>query len=109
MLTLYNYKATIVNVVDGDTVDCVLDLGFRASLTLRLRLLGVNAPEVHGPTRAAGLAARSFVAEHLLGRDVVVHTEKADVFGRYLAAITLDGEDFNRKLIDEGFAVPFMV
>lgn len=105
---LHNYEATVVNVVDGDTVDADVALGFHLTARLRLRLLGVNCPEMRGPTRQAGIAARMFVFDNLFGKEVIIHTEKADDFGRYLARITLDGVDFNRRLIDEGFAVPFM-
>lgn len=104
----YNYKAKIVNVVDGDTVDVAVSVGFLLTATLRLRLLGVNAPEMHGSTRDAGRAARAFVESNLLGKDVVIHTEKGDAFGRWLSVIYLDGELFNQRLIDEGHAVPFM-
>lgn len=108
MLDLWNYKATVVNVVDGDTIDATIRIGFLLTTTQRLRFLGVNCPEVHGPTRSAGLAAAEFTRQSLLGKDVVVHTEKDDVFGRWLAVVYVDGASFNQRLLDEGFAVPFM-
>jgi micrococcal nuclease len=104
----YVYNARITNVVDGDTVDAVVDLGFHASVTMRLRLADVNSPEVHGPTRDAGLAAAAFTRSTLGGKDVLIRTRKADDFGRYLARVwTGGGVDFNALLVESGFAVPY--
>lgn len=117
-MSVYTYKADIVNVVDGDTVDARIhanaDVGFNLKFDLafieRLRLLGVNCPEVHGATRAAGLAAKAFTTARLLGKTVTIRTEKGDSFDRWLASVTLDdGTDFSAALIDAGHAVPFMV
>ena len=102
---LYNYRATITNVVDGDTVDATIDLGFRMTSTQRLRLLGLDTPEKFGPTKTQGLAAKQFVMTNLLFQHVVIRTHKSDVFGRWLAVIFLGGVNFNQRLIDEGWAV----
>jgi micrococcal nuclease len=107
MLELYNYKATVLEVVDGDTVTVRIDMGLRTYSVHRLRLLGIDTPELRGPTREAGLAAKAFVVEHLLGKDVIIHTEKDDSFGRYLAHVYLDGASFNLLLLAEGHAVPY--
>ncbi len=103
--SIYEYRATITNVVDGDTVDATIQLGFRMSSVQRLRLLGLDTPEKFGPTKVQGLAAKQFVMTNLLGKTVVIRTHKSDVFGRWLAVIYLDGVDFNQRLIDEGWAV----
>lgn len=58
-------KATITRVIDGDTFDAVIDLGWRQSYATRIRLYGVNAPEVHGPEKSQGLAATKYVEEWL--------------------------------------------
>jgi micrococcal nuclease len=104
---LYYYRAKVVNVVDGDTIDAEISVGFHASLTARLRLLGVNCPEVHGATKEAGLAAAAFTRAALLGKDVLIRTEKSDVFGRWLASVFVDGVAFNASLLAQGHAVPF--
>ena len=106
---MYEYAATVTNVVDGDTVDAELELGFYATIKLRFRLLGVNCPEVHGPSRPKGLEAAAYTRSQLLGKAVVIRTRKADDFGRWLGAITLDGADFNARLVELGYAVPYMV
>ena len=56
----------------------------------------------------AGTAAKLFVTRELLGREVRIHTEKSDVFGRWLALVLVDGVNFNQRLIAEGYAVPFL-
>lgn len=107
---LYNYKAEITNVVDGDTVDAVIDLGFRMSATHRLRLLGINAPEKNSSDpliRAQALKSRDALCSYLVSRDVTIHTEKSDAFGRYLAIIYVGDLNVNEAMVRNGFAVPF--
>lgn len=106
---MYEYRANIFNVVDGDTVDATIDVGFHMTAKLRLRLLGVNAPEMHGESRVAGEKAKHFTTQ-LLDQDVVITTHKSDSFGRWLANISLsNGKLFNDLLIQSGNAVPFMI
>lgn len=110
---MYQYKAKIVNVVDGDTVDAVIDIGFKLTTTQRLRLYGVNTPELHAKedfVREAAQKAREFTKEALLGKDVEIYTHKSDSFGRYLARVFLPNSafSFNRELLDAGYAVPYM-
>lgn len=120
---MHEYNATVINVVDGDTVDCLvtveIDVGFGVSATFRtphrVRLGGVNCPEVHGPSKEAGLAAAAYTREHLLGKGVTLRPIKsedgefhADSFGRWLARVDLDGSDFCERLIATGHAVQFM-
>lgn len=105
---LYTYRAEILRVVDGDTIDARIDVGFRMTTEQRLRLLGVNCPETKGATREAGLAASAYTRSAILGKTVLIRTAKSDVFGRWLAAVYLeDGTDFNASLLEKGFAVPF--
>lgn len=106
---LYNYKATITNVVDGDTVDAIIDVGFHSTRKERLRLSSIekgvmlDAFEIRGPERPKGLLAKKFAEEILLGKEFIIHTEKSDVFGRWLAIIYLpDGNTFNEMLIKGG-------
>ena len=54
----YRYRATLRRVIDGDTVDCDVDLGFEIIAVERFRLLGINAPEKRKPTYDAGIAAK---------------------------------------------------
>ena len=64
----YEYRARVRRVIDGDTLDMDIDLGFEVVLASRVRLLGINTPEVVGVNKAGGLAATEFVREWLRDR-----------------------------------------
>ncbi len=102
---LYTYKATIPRVVDGDTVEASVDLGFGITSKMKLRLLGVNTPEIVGDQREKGLEAKHWLEVVVKDRDVVVQTvkDKKDKYGRYLAVIWLDGESINDNLVSMGY------
>ena len=118
----FSYRVTVTKVVDGDTLDVDIDLGFRMRLEKqRLRLLGVNTPELKGKTRAAGLRAKDFTEQWLsTHKDLVIRTrkqkpkqEEQDSFGRYLAQIWGTAQDgrqlcLNDALLCSRNAVPFM-
>lgn len=95
---LYYYAATITKIIDADTVDADVDLGFSIIKTERLRLARVDAPEIRGSEREAGLEAKAWLSSQIpVGSKVMIRTEKSDSFGRYIAEIfvTSDGESFN--------------
>jgi micrococcal nuclease len=119
---MFQYAATVVRIVDGDTMYFDVDLGFTIHFRLDVRLKGVNTPETRGPTREAGLKSKAFVEQALpVGALVVLNTYKAEKYGRYLAdviylpsaktrdEILAKGTLLNKELIDKGLAVPFMV
>lgn len=107
MIDSYIRKATVTNVVDGDTIDAIVDLGYRITTVQRFRLLGVDTPE---KGEDGWSDATSFTREKLLGKDVYIKSEKSDSFGRFLATIYLDEGDyftFNDLLLVKGLAVPY--
>ena len=115
MIGLYNYRCRITRVIDGDTVDCVIDVGFGLQSTHRLRLMGINAPEVKGESKGAGHAATEHL-KTLLEQSTdsdgyhLIHTEKDDAFGRYLALIYMDqsaSDTVNQRMIRDGHAVEY--
>lgn len=84
---MYEYMATIIKVVDGDTVDVNVDLGLDVHVNQRLRLLGINAPEHGSPD---GDASTRWLKQYLLPGDVVIirtQKDKREKYGRYLATI----------------------
>lgn len=106
----YIFNATVVHVVDGDTVDVVVDLGFQISYDVRLRLYGIDTPELRSSDaqeRADAQVAKRRVAELLLDRKVTLETFKTDKYGRYLSVIYLDNANINEQLLTEGLAVPY--
>lgn len=110
---MYEYKAVIREVYDGDTVRADIDLGFGMWMHRQaLRLAGIDAPELRGETIGAGRAARDFLRNLLLDEPVVIRTHKAGKYGRWLAEIyrELAGGGrvlVNAELIEAGHAVPY--
>lgn len=109
------YPATLLRVVDGDTLDARLDLGFGITRETRVRLLGINCPEVHGTTKEAGLAAAAFVESIAKPGDALLVQSRAlqsasDAFGRALAFVWVGKAEstLNQLLIDKGHAVPYL-
>lgn len=116
----FHYSADITGVYDGDSVTAILDLGLNIAIhKAKLRLYGINTPEMRGgtlETKAKAVLARDFVRERILGKTVLVHTVKKGKYGRYLATIwEIDGEgdplpeSLNDALIRLGHAVPYLV
>ncbi len=100
----YKYRAEIVRVVDGDTVDAEVDLGFDVKLSARFRMQGINAPEKN---TQEGKKSLERLAELLpVGSQVVVQTtkDKREKYGRYLGTFLVAGKSVNQQLVDEGFA-----
>jgi len=104
---MYEYNAIVVRVVDGDTVDLIVDLGFRMTTIQRFRLLGIDTPERGKP----GFTEATNRMKELLapGYGKIV-TTKADSFGRWLVTIWVKGmeESVNQKMLDDGFAVLYV-
>jgi micrococcal nuclease len=98
----YVYQAVVTRIVDGDTYQLSIDLGFHLSATLRVRLVDVNTPE-----GKAGRAATEHARARLEGREVLVHAYKGDGFGRWLGRIWLGDVNIGQELIDLGLAVPY--
>lgn len=106
---MWEYRATVVKVVDADTVDLLVDLGLHVQKKARIRLLGLNA---HEKGTEQGKAATAWLRDLLpVGADVVVRTEKdkTEKFGRWLGTVTLPSrtDSVNTLLIDAGHAVPW--
>ncbi len=104
---MYVYNARITSVYDGDTVTADVDLGFSVwAHGEKLRLYGINTPEVRGEEREQGLVSRDWLRDKLVGKDVLIRTlkDKKGKYGRYLAEIYLDGVNINDQLVAEGLA-----
>lgn len=104
---MYNYSATIIRWIDGDTVDMRVDLGFRMFAETRFRLYGINTPEHGQPNFHEATTFANTMAP--VGATVQVSTYKEpEKYGRWLAEIlTVDGKDVNQALITAGLAVPY--
>lgn len=104
---MYRYAARVERWVDGDTVDVVVDLGFKVYVAQRLRLLGVDTPERGQP----GFDEATAVASNLCppGSAITIRTHKGTgKFGRYLAeVIDAFGVDVAKALIEGGHGKPY--
>jgi micrococcal nuclease len=107
---MFTYKALITEVYDGDTCTADIDLGFYIHHKQRLRLLGINTPELKGLSKVQGIASRDRLRELILGKTVYIQTQKDDAFGRWLADIYLSpvgDRSVNEQMIAEGYAVKY--
>jgi micrococcal nuclease len=110
---MYDYQCTIVRVVDGDTVDVDIDLGFDTwRCGERIRLYGIDTPECrtrNAEEKAAGVLAKEFVEDTLhVGQTYKLTTKEKGKFGRYLGVIMLSNKtSINAALISENLAVPY--
>ena len=110
---MYEYKAKLIKVVDGDTVDAMIDCGFSVFRKERIRLRGINAPESRTrdkEEKKLGLAAKARLKELLKGQDVELHCEKEKgKFGRvsgvlWVCARPTVKRDLNKQMVSEGHA-----
>lgn len=92
----YDYRAEVVRVIDGDTIDFDVDLGFHLSARIRVRLLGVNAPEIRGEQKEAGREIAARVRHWCeLNPVVILCTVKTGKYGRWLGNISVGTESLN--------------
>ena len=73
---MYNYKAKIIDVYDGDTVTAMVDLGFLHFQEMKLRLYGIDTPELRGEEREQGIIVRDILREMVLGKEVTIRSYK---------------------------------
>ena len=117
---MYNYKISLLRVVDGDTIDAEIDLGFDIKVKKRIRFLDINTPESRTKDleeKAKGLAAKDRVKQLLEGcKNITLNSHGVGKFGRCLGEIQLDMVDgqekltlvnLNELLINEGHAVEY--
>ena len=92
---MYEYKAIITNVIDGDTFDLDIDLGFHIHIHERVRLLGIDTPEKFGKEKQLGLAVTNWAKQQYTGKEIIITSEKAvatktDSFGRWLVNVKFE-------------------
>jgi len=110
----YIYRIrSIAKVVDGDTIDADIDLGFDISLSKRIRLAGIDTPESRTKDeyeKKLGLESKEWLKEKLrFARDILIKTELPDStekYGRIIGHLYINGEEIsvNDQMIVEGYA-----
>ena len=106
----YRYYATVNTIYDGDTItEARVELGLETERLMKFRLSGINTPELRGDSKAEGIIARDRLIELVLGRRIVVQTDKDKTgkYGRYLATLYARNWNVNNLLLEEGLAVPY--
>ena len=113
---MYHYKIKkITKVIDGDTIDVDIDLGFGITISHRVRLKGIDAAETRttdAEEKSKGLAAKEWVKKELSREgEWIIETTKEDKYGRILGTLYLVGDSvtINERMLNEGIAKPFMV
>ena len=113
----YYYIAEVVSVYDGDTITCNVDLGFKTFKRVKVRLTGIDTPEIRTrdlEEKKRGYESRDWLSSQILGKNILLHTQEKGKFGRWLGTIwSLEEENlseensYNQKLILEGHANPY--
>lgn len=107
MEPLYRYKARLARVIDGDTYDLAIDLGFKVTLTIPVRLYGWNCPEHDAPGGAAATAAATAL---LTGQPLLLESYKSrQTFARWLATVWIGDASLGELLAQGGHAVRYRV
>lgn len=107
---MYEYRAVVLKVIDGDTVDLDIDMGLNVHVHERIRLDGINTPESNSKVaeeRTAAFAATEFLRALLTDPKVMVKTKKdaKEKYGRYLGVVTnAAGVNVNEALVAAGHA-----
>ena len=107
---MYEYKCKVLRVVDGDTVDVRIDLGFNVWHKCRVRLLGINAPESRTrdlEEKARGLAAKQWLIDKLEFKSVEMQSHGTGKYGRVLGELFVEGVNINKLMVKEGHAVEY--
>ncbi len=109
----YSYRVkSIIKIVDGDTFDCIMDLGFDVLLEARVRMYGIDTPESRTrdlEEKKFGLLAKDWLGNHL-NDNIVISTEldnEKGKFGRVLGTVWAEGININEKMIEEHMAVRY--
>ena len=111
---MFEYNATVVKVVDGDTIDAIVDLGFSTFKKVRIRMHGINAPESRTrdlEEKKKGLAAKARLIEMLEENEkhFILISHGVGKFGRCLGEIYVKGHNtsLNKQLISEGHGTEY--
>lgn len=110
-MEFYTYRAFCTSVIDGDTAEFRVDLGFNVSVTQRFRFARIDAPEMYGVKRgsaeySSGIISKNRVIELIENKDVIIKTDKdrTGKYGRYIAEIYVNEINVNDLLLEEGLA-----
>lgn len=107
---MYSYKIELVRVIDGDTIDASVDLGFGLSILRRIRLYGIDTPETRTrdlDEKAAGLKAKEWLANRLKSAtklSVTTLKDKEGKYGRLIGVLYADNVNIQKTMLSLGLA-----
>ena len=109
---MYEYKCEVKRIVDGDTVDVIIDLGFSIHFSTRVRLYGIDTPESRTrdkDEKVRGFLSKDYLKEWLDQGGVIIrtHRDKKGKFGRVLGEMVVGGRNINLLMVDENYAVKY--
>lgn len=112
---MYQYKVKKINkIIDGDTLDLEIDLGFSITITQRIRLKGINAAEtrtLNEIEKKKGFEAKEWLEKELsVDKEWIIETTKEDKYGRMLGTLYAKGNSIsiNQKMLIESIAKPYI-
>jgi micrococcal nuclease len=115
---MYEYRVKkLINVIDGDTIDVDIDLGFDISLSRRVRMAGIDTPESRTTNKAEkvlGLESKEYLKKMMKdAKTIVIKTELPDSsekYGRILGWVYIDSatKSINEQMIEDGYAWKYM-
>ena len=103
-----DYGSKVISVYDGDTITVSMYLGLGISKEEKIRMYGINAPEMRGAEKAKGKVSRDALRKKILGKDIVLKTiddDKRGKYGRLLGVVYIDGVNVNEWMVEKGYAV----
>jgi endonuclease YncB( thermonuclease family) len=104
--TPFCYHAENLRCIDGDTLELLIDCGFKHSWKVSCRLAHINAPELSTP---AGQTAKAYLIGRIpVGTKLYIISKSLDKYGRPIAEVYLNGASINEEMISKGYAVKFM-
>lgn len=108
----YLYSATVIKVIDGDTIECNVDLGFSIFSKIRFRLYGIDTPEKNSKIielREIANKATEFVKGAIDGKTITIQSTEKDKYGRWLGIVHIDSTQatLNEQLIALNLAKPY--
>ena len=109
---MYEYNCEVTRIVDGDTVDVIIDLGFDISYKSRVRLYGIDTPESrtrNKDEKVRGLMSKQYLVDELSKGQVVIKTykDKKGKFGRVLGEMYVGDKNINLMMVDDHMAVEY--
>jgi micrococcal nuclease len=102
------FRARVMDVYDGDTFNADASIGLGITLKIRVRVYGINSPEMTGVSKLKATASRDSLRSMISGKDVTIKYRGKDKYGRFVASVYKDTIDISSWMLKRKLAVRFM-